>query len=185
VSLKKVQSKLRAAALEQRMLRIDRKPKYADRLYGFVVGVGAKWALLARIVDGHFDGYFAFRLRDVQRIRPDTTFMGTFAKSQPGWPPTSPFEYALDSTEDVLVALGQNSPLMGILKDNEHDAMWVGTYDDIIKKMVYIHEVRPDASWHDAPLGYKVKAITGVETGTRYMTALAAISGTEPPAPRG
>jgi len=185
VSTKKVQSQLRAAALEQRMLRIERKPKFADRLDGFIVGVGSKWALLARIAEGHFDGYFAFRIRDVRRIRSDTTFMGAFARTQPEWPPTSPFEHALDSTEGVILALGQSGPLFGILKDNEHDAMWVGGYDDIIKKMVYLHEVRPDASWHDEPLGYKLKAITGVETGTRYMTALAAISGTEPPAPAG
>jgi hypothetical protein len=160
------------------MIRVERVPKFADRLDGFVVAVGDEWALLSQSSDGgFFNGYVAFRLGDVKRINRDMTFETAFAKTQPEWPPADPYEVGLSSTKDVLEALGRGGALIGIQKDNERSAIWIGRLDEVRKRFVYLHEVRPDATWHSAPLGYKVKAITTVEVATHYLQGLAAIAG--------
>jgi len=183
-SKKKVHARLTRAIGEQHMIRVERTPKYSDRLNGFVVAVGEEWALLAQSSDGgFFDGHLAFRLRDVKRIRRDKTFETTFAKTQPEWPPTPPHDIGLDSTSEVIGGLARDGALIGIQKENEREAMWIGTLDELRKRVVYLHEVRPDATWHPAPLGYKLKAITTVEVGTHYLRGLAAIAGTAPVIP--
>jgi hypothetical protein len=183
-SNKKSLARLRESISEQRIIRVERKPKFADGLDGFVVLVGERWALMARTADGgFFNGYIAFRIRDVKRIKTDQTFETTFAKTQPEWPPAYPLELGLGATIDVVEGLGQSAALVGIQKENERSAIWIGKLDEVIKGMVYIHEVRPDATWHDSPLGYKLKAITTVEIGSQYLVGLTAIAGTGP-APR-
>ncbi|MBW8764622.1 MAG: hypothetical protein JF592_18925 [Microbacterium sp.] len=180
-SKKKAHARLTRAIGEQHMVRIERTPKFADRLNGFVVAVGDEWAVIAQSSDGgFFDGHLAFRLRDVKRIRRDKTFETTFAKTQPEWPPTPPDEVGLNSTSEVIDGLPHGGVLIGIQKDNEWEAIWIGKLDELWKRVVYLHEVRPDATWHPAPLGYKLKAITTVEVGTRYLQGLAAIAGDGP-----
>ncbi len=46
---------LREALVRQTHVRIERRPKGADRIDGFVVALGTKWALLQATRDG---GYF-------------------------------------------------------------------------------------------------------------------------------
>jgi hypothetical protein len=182
-SKKKIRSDLNAALHDLHMVRVDRLPKFADNLNGFVVAVGAKWVLLAQSTDGgFFSGYVAFRLDDVKRVRRDTTFETAFAKTQPEWPPADPFNIGLDSTKEVLEGLGSAGALIGIQKYNERSAIWIGTLDEVRKRYVYLNEVRPDATWLTAPLGYRLKAITTVDVATHYLQGLAAIAGTRPSA---
>jgi len=180
-STKKIGARLTRAIAEQHMIRVDRVPKFADRLSGFVVAVGDEWALMAQSFDGgFFNGYVAFRLGDVKRIKRDKSFETAFAKTQPEWPPVYPYEVGLDSTTDALEGLGRGGALIGIEKENELSGIWIGRLDEVRKRVVYLHEVRPDATWHSAPLGYKLKAITTVEVATHYLQGLAAIAGTGP-----
>jgi hypothetical protein len=174
-------AKLVDVMAEQRMVRVERKPKYADRLDGFIVQVGEKWALLAQISDGgFFNGHIAFRLRDIARIKRDRSFENVYARTQPEWPPTAPEGIQLNSTADVLISLGTGAALMGIEKEYERRAKWIGVFDEIVGKYFYLHEVRPDASWHKRPLGYKLKAITTVEVRSHYMVGLSAVAGGGP-----
>ncbi len=177
----KIRARLNIAIGEQHMIRVGRAPKFADHLDGFVVAVGDQWALIAQSSEGgFFNGYAAFRLSDVDSVSRDKTFETAFAKTQPEWPPVCPFEIDLNSTTGVLEGLGREGALIGIQKENERSAIWIGKLDEVRKRVVYLHEVRPDATWHPAPLGYKLKAITMVEVATHYLRGLAAIAGTEP-----
>ncbi|MFJ2550574.1 hypothetical protein [Microbacterium sp. NPDC087591] len=143
--------------------------------------VGAAWALLAQVSDGgYFDGLIAFRVVDVTRVSRDLSFATTFAQTQSQWPPAVPFEIDLDSTEGLLRGTGAGGRLIGLQKEKERDALWIGKFDAIARRFAYIHEVRPDATWHPEPLGYKTKAITAVQFGTRYFDALSAIAGAGP-----
>lgn len=163
------------------LVRVERKLKYADRLEGFVLRVGATWALMAYTVDGGYsDGLVAFRVRDVKRITDDESVARAFAKTLPGWPPSHESELDLETTTDVLRGLGDNGLLLGIQKEREHRATWIGTLDEIIGRFVYLHEVRPDGTWHSAPLGYKLRAVTSVAVGRRYYSALAVVAGEKP-----
>jgi hypothetical protein len=173
--------RLLAALAEQQMVRVERTPDFADRLDGFVVQLGEKWALMAQISEGgFFNGHIAFRLRDVGRIKRDKSFAPAHARTQPEWPPAAPRDIGLDSIGDVLRGLGSDETLVGIQKENERHAMWIGVSDEILGSYFYLHEVRPDATWEDEPRGYKLKAITAVEIGTKYMVGLSAVAGRGP-----
>jgi hypothetical protein len=107
--------RLVSAIDSQEMVRVERKPKYADRLDGFIVAMGAKWVVIAKIMDGgFFDGYSLFRLSDVAKVRRDKSFEGKSARTQPEWPPTIDFAINLDKTRTALRAVADNFPLFGI-----------------------------------------------------------------------
>jgi hypothetical protein len=182
-SKKKFREKLLKSIAEQQMVRVERKPRFADRLDGFVLAVGKRWALMARTSEGgYFDGSVAFRMKDVGRLTVDQSFQPTFARTQPEWPPSAVTTFELDTISELLKGLADVDTLVGIEKDEERSAIWIGRLDEVDVKTVWLHEVRPNASWHDVPRGYKLKAITTVSVGSRYLTALAAVSGTEPSA---
>jgi hypothetical protein len=60
---------LRAARESGDVVRIRRKLKRAERLEGFVVGIGKQWVLLHLVDDVVLDGYAAVRLKDVDKVR--------------------------------------------------------------------------------------------------------------------
>ncbi len=178
---KKARARLLRAMTATTLVRVERKPKYADHLEGFVLRVGAKWALMAQTVDGgYFDGLIAFRVQDAQRITDDESVAAAFAKTLPEWPPTYTPEVDLETTAGLIRELGGSDNLLGIQKETERRATWIGTLDTITGRYVYLHEVRPDGTWHPAPLGYKLRAITAVEVGRRYYSALSVVAGEKP-----
>lgn len=172
-------------AIERKtVVRIERTPKHADRLQGLVLRVGTKWALMARTVDGgYLDGFVAFRVKDAKRISDDQSVASAFVKTLPEWPPSYSAPLDLDSTAGVLDGLGQGGRLIGIQKEKERDALWIGILDQIHGRFVYLHEVRHDGAWNSEPLGYRLRSITTVEIGRRYFSALTAIAGESPENP--
>jgi hypothetical protein len=172
---------LRRSIDEQTIVRVERKHKFADPLDGFIVDVGATWVLMAQTSGGgFFDGFVAFRAKDVTSVARDESFETAFAKTRPEWPPSSPRPLNLDSTAGLIRDMADGGRLIGIQKAKERSATWIGRLDELDATLVYLHEVRPDASWHSEPLGYKLKSITSVEVGTNYLVALATIAGTGP-----
>lgn len=174
--------RLLSAITENVVVRVDRKPTYADALCGFLLRVGAKWALMAQVSEGGYaDGFVAFRITDVSQVATDDTIATTFAKSQPDWPRQYPHDVDLDHTRSVITSFGGSGGLIGIEKERERKALWIGMLDEIIDRHVYLHEVRPDGTWHDEPLGYQLCAVTAIYVETRYLAALTAVAGSAPP----
>ena len=164
-------------------MRIDRSPRNADRVDGIVVAVGAKWALIADTGDGgYFDGLVAVRVKDVVKVKKDTSFARRFVRTQPGWPPTAPADLDLDSTAGLLRGMSAISPLLGVEQERRFHSrmMWVGVIDRVTKRWLGLHDVRPDATWHKRPQQFNLRRITKVLVSDRYLTALAAVAGTEP-----
>lgn len=179
---KSARARLLSAMATQSFVDVERKPKYADRLSGSVLQVGSKWALMAQFVDGgYFDGLVAFRLHDVKRVTEDDSVAVAFSKTRPEWPPSYDRKLDLATTSGVISGMSRGGGLMGIQKEQERSATWIGTLEEVRGRFVYLHEVRPDATWHAAPLGYRLRAITSVEMGRRYYAALSAIAGDGPP----
>lgn len=175
-----------AKALDSRCLvRIETSPRNAERLDGFVVGIGAQWVLVAETGNGGYldEGLTAIRRKDIVKVKRDSSFEGRFAQTQPEWPPTAPDGVDLDATAALIRSLSQVSPLIGIEQERRfHSPMrWIGVVDEIGKGWLWLHQTRPDASWHKRPLGYKLSRITKVSIADRYLTGLAAIAGTHPP----
>lgn len=172
-----IRAELDHAIGDRRVIHVVRTPKFADPLNGVMMRVGRRWALMAKVVDGgHFDGVVAFRVKDVARINMDHTVASVIASTRPEWPPTFDSDVDLNDTAQLLEYIAPGNVLRGIQKERERSAIWIGLLDHVTRRHAYLHEVRPDASWHAAPLGYRLKAITSVEIGTRYLTSLAAIA---------
>jgi hypothetical protein len=175
-SRKLVARRLRLAMDVRRLVVISRRPKYSGRARGFVVSMGAKWMLLQLVDDtGAFDGHIAFRMRDIRRVRSDKTFAVRAAPQLPHWPPAAPDHVVdLNSTRQLLSTLAEASAsgLIGIEKERERYAQWIGVFDEIIGKHVYLLEVHPNGKWHKQPLGYNIRDITSVAIGGNYREAL-------------
>lgn len=163
-----------------RLARVSRPGQHVD---GFVVAVGRRWVLIARVMDGgFFDGHVAVRLREIGKVRPDRSFQSTFARTQPEWPPAPPAgidALDLDTTAGVLTSLLKPGVIFGIEQDRKYDAIWIGVPHQLTKRWLYMWEARPNASWHDEPRGYRLKRITLVVLGDHYQTGLSAIA--DPP----
>ncbi|NYG99455.1 hypothetical protein FJ656_03330 [Schumannella luteola] len=178
---KKIRRKLEAGIGAERMVRVERDLRHAGRIDGFVLAVGTEWVLLAATGDGgRPDGVIAVRIRDITGVEWDTSFESRFARTLPSWPPTAPGEPGLDSTSEVLAYLGDHHAPIGIEKETERRALWIGAIESIDRKHVWLDEALPDASWR-GPLGYRLKRITSVHAGGRYLAALAVVAGQIPP----
>ncbi|MFC3741174.1 hypothetical protein [Paractinoplanes deccanensis] len=175
--------RLRRAAESRKLVRIKRSPRNADRVNGFVVAVGSKWALIADTGDGgFFEGLVAIRVKDVVKVKNDSSFEERFARTRPEWPPTAPADLDLDTTAGLLRGMSAISPLLAIEQERRfHSRMtWIGVLYEVTRRWLWLREVRPDATWRKRPLGYKLRRITKVSVSDRYLTALAAIAGTAP-----
>ncbi len=148
-----------------------------------MAAIGSKWVLVAQTRDGgFFDGLVAVRRKEIVKVGRHSSFEGRFAQTQPDWPPSAPAKIDLDTTRGLIRDLSQISPLIGIEQERRfHSAMtWIGVVDEVSKGWLWLHETRPDASWHKRPLGYKLSRITKVVISDQYQTGLAAIAGTTP-----
>lgn len=181
-SAKKIFRRLSAARDEQTLVRVVRSPKHSDRVQGFVVAIGSEWVMLAQTMDGgFFDGHVAIRLRDIKSLSADVSFESRMSRTLPEWPPVAPSRHIdLDSTANLLRDVGRDAALIAIEKENERRAMWIGRVEELSKKWLWLSEIRPDATWHEAPLGYKLTAITAVSVGTHYLVGLKTVASFEP-----
>ena len=177
--MSKFHKKLDAARVNQSYVQVARSPKYATAyLEGFVVEVGKSWVLLAQTRDGGWpNGYVAFRLRDVTSLRSSKGISERFARLQPCWPPTHSFNALnLDDAAGVITSLSAGGELIGIEQEFDRSAMWVGEVEDLWPKWVWLDEVDFTGTWLDKPLGYRLRKVTAVTTGTPYFEALRQVS---------
>jgi hypothetical protein len=183
-SVDKVRSELKSYVDSERIVRIRRHSRPSYTIDGFVLAVGNNWVLLSRAMEGgYFDGHAAIRIRDIKRLRRDTSFQPEFAKTQPGWPPSLPTIHEnldLDSTRGMLRSLLRKNHVIGIERDKRVDGIWIGVPNELRKRWLYIWEVDSYGRWHDEPLGYKVATITTVIFDDHYQTALRAVAGDPP-----
>lgn len=165
------------------ILQLTRVSRPGQHIDGFVVAVGQRWVLLARVMDGgFFDGHVAIRFREIGKVRPDRSFQSAYARTQPEWPPGPPADTEaldLDTTTGVLTSLLKPGAIFGIEQDRKYDAIWIGVPHQLTKHWLYMWEARPDASWHDKPRGYRLNRITLIVFGDHYQTGLSAMA--DPP----
>lgn len=168
---------LERATTSLELVRIKRRPRNVERIDGFVVSVGRKWALIQATSDGgYLDGFVAIRVRDVVKVRTDRSFQGRFARTQPLWPPAPPAGVDLDRTRGLIESMARLAPLIGIEQERRaEDTQWIGVPVAYGRGRLVLHEVGPDATWHEEPFGFKLRRITRVEVGNRYKAALAAV----------
>jgi hypothetical protein len=179
----KIRTRLRNTVGSDTSVRLGRVSRPDQIIKGFVVAVGAKWALLEQIMDGgFFDGHVAIRLNEIANVRADTSFEPVFARTQPEWPPAPPHNAPVDlnTTRGMLASLLRQGQLLGIERDKKYDGTWIGVPNELTRHWLYLWEVRPDATWHEQPLGYRLRTITMVTVNNHHQRGLAAIAGSAP-----
>lgn len=180
----KVLKRLALARETSTIAKLDRVSAPYETLEGFVVAVGRKWALVAKIASGgFFDGYTVIRVRDISRVRFDGSFQRSFSETRPEWPVSPPSGRPtpdLDSTRGMLRSFLAEGVLCALERRNKPDLLWVGVPDELTRHWLYLLEVRSDATWHARPLRYRLRTITLVNMGDQYLRALAAVAGPAP-----
>jgi hypothetical protein len=162
-------------------VRVRRSPRFAGDLDGFIAGVGTKWALLQTTRNGgYLDGWNAFRIADVRRVREkNESFERLVSEQQSSWPPAPPLPMDLGRTADLLRGVSAE-PLVAIEKERERAATWIGRFEGVEKGRLWLHEADPQGRWHKEQLGYRLRAITLITLRTEYLRALASVLPAQP-----
>lgn len=176
---KNVREKLDRAIADRRLVRITRDLVYSDNDTCVVLAIGAKWVLVRSVYDGgYLDGFHLLRIKDITVIEKDRSFAAKAVRLQTDWPALAPEQSIdLDSVAALLASVGADGRLFGIEKELERRALWIGTLDEIDEKWLWLNEVTPRGRWKKKPLGYRLRAITRVSFGGRYMDALLLAAG--------
>jgi len=173
-----VQLHLAESVAQGTLVRVLRSLRRADKLDGFVVGVGNAWVLLARL-DPNFlelDGYVAVRLGDITKVEarggPDT-FVGRVLAAKGQWPPR-PVEVNLDDPAELVRSSAAVSPLITLFIEAEDpDVCFVGKPVRYTKRKVHLLEVTPEAEWReDGPSKWRLDEVTRLDFSDHYAGAL-------------
>lgn len=162
-------------------IRLLCSPRFAADLDAFIAGVGTKWARpQATRNGGYLDGWNAFRITDVRRVREkNESFERLVSEQQSPWPPTPPLTIDLDRTSDLLRSIAAE-PLIAIEKERERSATWIGRFEGVENGHVWLHEVDPQGRWHEKQLGYRLGAVTLITLRTEYLRALESVLPAKP-----
>jgi hypothetical protein len=143
---------------------------------GFVVGVGAEWALI-RLVSpyGTEDGFRAVRLgtvAEIEQVDSDSSFLPRLMASRP-LPPGLP-AVALDDTRGLLESTQRLCELVYLVTDEmEPGAFWIGRISALDGDGALLRKVSQLGTWIDEE-HFPYDAITRVGFGGDYERALAA-----------
>lgn len=174
--------KLEKARRNRTFVEIERSPRHADIVWGYVVATGKKWALIAAARDGGYpDGLVAIRIKDVLDVARERSFQRRFAATRHDWP-DAPDALDLDSTGGLLRSAGSLFPLVGIERERHLcDAKWIGVPVHVDEDWTWLHEIDPRARWHKRSLAYRTRSITCVTLDDAYQHALAELMPERPP----
>ncbi|WP_040162002.1 hypothetical protein [Nigerium massiliense] len=170
-----------AALTDRTLVHIRRSPRYADETEGFVLGVGARWALISRTLPGGYpNGYRAIQVADVSRVTPVGGFEQRFARSLPTWPPVMPRGARLDDVWEVMGTLAQVSPLLCLRLEGATRRRECGRLLRLSENRVWLQRVDAHAVWSETEDSVKMSRITAVDIRDSFLTALGPLAGEAP-----
>jgi hypothetical protein len=146
---------------------------------GYVVAIGAQWALI-QIVDAHgtADGFRAVKLGTLDEVEPideESSFLPRLLMARP-LPARSP-AVGLDDTRDLVQgAQGLGALIYLVTEDMEPGAFWIGEIAALDDDGVLLEKVSALGTWAGSE-HFRYDAITRVGFGGDYAAALAAAVG--------
>lgn len=174
-----------AAAKEEKVLVRLRRAGALDDVSGYVLAVGRRWVLLARVADTICsDGWTAVRLRSVRRVRADAhrDFVDAALRLRGQWPPRLPDQVLdLDSSRALLGSLRGEELVAVHPERRDPDICFVGVVRDVRDVRDHLVEVTPGARWEARRRRRRLRAITRVDVGGSYEAALRLVAGAAPP----
>ena len=184
IDKKSVLARLERAQEHQLLVHVRRWIPDADRLEGFVVGIGNEWVTLQRLSDRiAFDGWHLLRLKDVQAVStvPDSDCFEIKAlKARKLWPPTSP-GLDLDDVNGVLRAVSAATPMVSVFDEFDRpDACWIGNVVSLDESKLHLLEVDTHAGWRRKPRRFDPADITRIDFGGGYEESLRLVAGYPP-----
>jgi hypothetical protein len=178
---RKIVKALSAVAGTEELVRVRRGIRKAERVEGFVIGVGEQWVLLNLFdPDMFLDGHAALRLGDIRGVerRGGPASFPVRALRHFGESPLPLDGVDLDTIHGLFASLGSTYPLLLIhVEELDPEVCYVGKYVSASKRNLRLLEISPRATWDDKPTKWPLKAITRVEVGSRYAEALLAVGG--------
>lgn len=176
---------LRRMQDKHKAIRLVRRIQGADRLDGFIVGVGRKWLLLAKLPDVRVDGFVAVRIRDIQRVQvsPCDQLSRRLLESTGAWPPAGPnAPIDLDRTSRLVQTSYAHAGLLNIQVEGvDPEVALIGSPSLDGKKWVVLDEVTSESEWDGSVSRWRRSEITRVEFSGSYESDLLLVAGPPPP----
>ena len=161
------------------LVRFNR-PFEEGAVKGYVVAVGSEFFLVALVSDHiRFNGFQAFRVVDVRRLRPDpfAAFIASALKKRREAKPRKP-KISVSSLRALLLSASRAFPLVTIHREKlEAATCQIGRVVGVAAGRLSLLEIGPDAVWHEVPTRYLLKQITRVDFGGDYEDALYIVGG--------
>ena len=180
----RLRARLDRACSDTELLRVHRGIPGADRVDGYPVAIGHRWVLLSAYNGGGLDGFTAIRVSDITRIQSDpfADFARRALQHHGTWPPAKPDQpLDLDGTRRLIDSAAAANPLVTVYTERQHpNECSIGFPARWTKRLLYLWEIDPGAHWKPAHDTYQRKAITRVDVGARYETALHGVGGPPP-----
>lgn len=154
-----------------------------DRLTGVVLEQGNKWVLMALDQDAGLNGYCAFRLDDVRRVKvpPSAGFLRSAYMAERTWPPPPLPGVELDSTRGLLRSLSTSSPLVTVHYEHQHpDECLIGRPIHLRRRSFVLQNIDARAVWNGNDTGFRYREVTRFEVGGAYEQRLLTVGGPAP-----
>jgi hypothetical protein len=175
---------LRRMKEEHQAIRMVRSIPGSDRLDGYVVGLGRRWLLLARLPDVRIDGYVAVRIRDIQRMQvaPCNEVSSKLLRATEIWPPAGPTTpIGLDHTSELIQTAYANAGLVIVQVEYVNpDIAFIGSPVHESRNSMVLHELTPKGVWDGSLSRWRYEEITRVEFSGTYESDLPAVAGPGP-----
>ena len=186
IDKKAVGARLAHAQEHHLLVTVRRWIPGADRLEGFVVGIGRKWVAIQRLSGMiTLDGWFLVRLKDVQAVslEPDPDCFEVAAlKARAMWPPTA-LDVDLDDVVGLLRSASRSSAAAMVSVFDEFarpDACWIGAVTSVDDSTLRLLEVDTRGGWARKPRTFDPADVTRLDCGGGYEEALGLVAGPPP-----
>lgn len=145
-------------------------------MLGYVLDIGPEFFLML-VVEGdiHYDGFRAFRIRDVVKLEVlhrYHEFVERALRLRGEKRPRKP-RVSLLSLPLLVRSAAKHFPLVTIHRERKDpNACWIGRVLSASKKKMELLKISPDAAWDAEPTKYRLSQVTRVDVGSRYEDAL-------------
>ena len=184
IEKKAVGARLAHAQQHRLLVTVRRWIPDADRLDGFVVGIGQKWVVVQRLTDRiTFDGWYVIRLKDIQAVSLDPDpdcFEVTALKVRALWPPTAP-GVDLDDVVGLLTSASSAAAMLSVFDEFARpDVCWIGVVTSVDGSTLRLLEVTTRGGWARRPRTFDPADVTRLDFGGGYEEALGLVAGPPP-----
>ncbi|MDQ2732908.1 MAG: hypothetical protein M3Y56_14715 [Armatimonadota bacterium] len=178
--MKKWQKNLISTFNAGRMVEIDRSPKIADTIEGYVVGASDRFVMLHALDRDYMllNGYIVLRWKDIRRYRTrdNNKFIADRALALKGIRPIPKLEIDLSDFPALLRSANAHFPLVTIHQEiKDSNTCFIGHVQAVTDKTLTLAQISPAAKWNRTRC-YKLKHITRVDFGGGYEETLALVA---------